>query len=111
VARRGSIGLRLEGPIDGQLPSATAMFQSAAGIYGSRTAAVVLTGIGEDGVAGARAVHEAKGRVIAQSEASCVVFGTPKLVIDRGFADLVVHGDSIGAMLWLSAFEREARPG
>ncbi len=71
-------------------PSVDVALLSAAELYGSRTVAVVLTGIGSDGADGAVAVHAAGGSVIAEHESTCIVWGMPKIVAARGVADAVV---------------------
>jgi two-component system chemotaxis response regulator CheB len=71
------------------------MFASAAKHVGSELVAVVLTGMGNDGRRGARAVKEAGGTVIAESEDSAVIFGMPQQVIRAGCADAVLHLDEI----------------
>jgi two-component system chemotaxis response regulator CheB len=99
VAARGRVGIRLEGPIDGQLPSATAMLESMAKIYGARSVGILLSGMGEDGVNGIAAVRAVGGRTIAQSEDSCAVFGTPGAAIARGVVDLIVHANKLAPIL------------
>jgi two-component system chemotaxis response regulator CheB len=59
-------------------PSATHLFASAAAAYRSRMIALILTGMGDDGVTGLRAVHAAGGLVIAQDEATSIVYGMPR---------------------------------
>lgn len=59
-------------------PSATHLFASAAAAYGNRMIAVILTGMGDDGVTGLRAVHAAGGLVVAQDEATSIVYGMPR---------------------------------
>ncbi len=71
-------------------PSVDVLFQSAAEFVGDKALAFVLTGMGKDGVAGARAIKEAGGRVFAESEATSVVFGMPKAVIEAVKVDGVV---------------------
>ena len=71
-------------------PSADPMFRSIASIYGASTLAVVLTGMGEDGMRGAQEVHARGGRVIAQDEESSVVWGMPGAVVGVGAATDVV---------------------
>ncbi len=61
-------------------PSVDALLQSAAAATGPRTLAIVLTGIGQDGLEGARPLHAAGGVLLAQSEETCVVYGMPKAV-------------------------------
>ena len=61
-------------------PSVTALFESAAQATGSRSLAIVLTGIGDDGLLGARKLHETGGIILAQSQETCVVYGMPKAV-------------------------------
>lgn len=73
----------------GAHPSADVLFTSAAAQCGARVAAVVLTGMGSDGLAGARAVREAGGVVLAQDEETSSVFGMPKAVTDAGLAHMV----------------------
>ncbi len=55
--------------------------------------------MGEDGVDGLAVVRQAGGRVIAQSEESCVVFGMPKVAIERGLVDQVLAPDDIASTL------------
>lgn len=59
-------------------PSATHLFASAAAAYGGRMIAVILTGMGDDGVTGLRAVRAAGGQVVAQDEATSIVYGMPR---------------------------------
>jgi two-component system, chemotaxis family, protein-glutamate methylesterase/glutaminase len=67
-------------------PSVDLLFESAAAIYGERTLAVVLTGMGDDGTRGARAIHGAGGTVLTESELSCVVYGMPRAVKEAGYS-------------------------
>lgn len=61
-------------------PSVDALFESAAQAMQSRVLAIVLTGIGNDGLAGARELHSRGAVILAQSEETCVVYGMPKAV-------------------------------
>ena len=75
------------------------LFASAAEAFGARCVAVVLTGEGCDGAEGARAIREAGGRVIAESEATCAVAGMPRATVESGAASRVVPVQEIGAAL------------
>ena len=67
-------------------PSVDVLFQSAALSLGKRALAVVLTGMGDDGLLGARAIHQAGGHILTEAEASCVVYGMPRVVKEAGLA-------------------------
>jgi PAS domain S-box-containing protein len=75
------------------------LFASAAIALAGRVLAVVLTGMGRDGVAGARAVKEAGGDVIVQNEETAAAFGMPSAVINAGHADLVASLGEIPEIL------------
>jgi two-component system chemotaxis response regulator CheB len=76
-------------------PSVDALMQSASESYPGRALAVILTGMGTDGIKGIAALKESGGRVFAQSEESCVVYGMPKAVVDLGLADKVLPLEDI----------------
>jgi two-component system chemotaxis response regulator CheB len=71
-------------------PSVDILMQSVAHAVGRNALGIILTGLGHDGTAGARAIKEQGGLVIAQDEASSAVFGMPKAVIQAGYAHAVV---------------------
>lgn len=67
-------------------PSVDYLFNSAARVYGAGTLALVMTGMGSDGLIGARRVHEAGGAVLAQDEATSAVWGMPRRVFEAGLS-------------------------
>jgi two-component system chemotaxis response regulator CheB len=73
--------------IGGFRPSATFLFEAVARTHAAGVTALVLTGMGEDGLPGLRAVRAAGGRVIAQDEATSVVFGMPGAAVAAGVVD------------------------
>jgi two-component system chemotaxis response regulator CheB len=68
-------------------PSADVLMTSAAKVYGARALGVILTGMGSDGVAGLRAIREAGGPALAESEETCVIYGMPKAAVEAGVVD------------------------
>ncbi len=82
-------------------PSADVLFRSAARLWGGGTLAVVLTGMGRDGLAGCRAIVELGGGVIAQDEFSSVVWGMPGEVVRAGLADAVLPLSQVGVEVGL----------
>lgn len=86
-------------PIEGFRPSATHLFESAARTYAHATTAVILTGMGRDGVDGLRHVRDAGGHVIAQDRASSVVHGMPYAAVEAGVVDTVLPLEAIAGRL------------
>jgi two-component system chemotaxis response regulator CheB len=78
------------GPADKYVPSVDRLFESAAKHFAADVLAVVLTGMGDDGSRGVAAVKDAGGGVIAESEASAVIFGMPQQAIRSGAVDRVL---------------------
>lgn len=99
ISDAGVIALSEGAPIEGHRPSATHLFASVARAVGERAVGVILTGIGRDGTDGLSLVHAAGGHVIAQDEATSVVFGMPKSAIDVGAVEEVLAADDIAASL------------
>jgi two-component system, chemotaxis family, protein-glutamate methylesterase/glutaminase len=71
-------------------PSADALFRSAARIYGAGVLTVVLTGMSADGLNGCRLIREQGGGVLAQDEASSIVWGMPGAVANAGLANCIL---------------------
>ena len=70
-------------------PSVDYLFRSVSSIYGKKAIGVIMTGMGSDGAKGCRQMKQQGAAIIAQDEATCVVFGMPKGPIDEGIADIV----------------------
>ncbi len=85
--------------VAGHCPSVTVTFNSAAKYYGSSTAAVLLTGMGDDGAEGMRSIAESGGFTIAQNEATSVVFGMPRVAIEIGAAQHILALNEIPRVL------------
>jgi two-component system chemotaxis response regulator CheB len=77
----------------GVRPSVDTTLETAAQSFGPSVLTAILTGMGEDGAEGARAVKTAGGLVLAEDESTCVVYGMPRAVAERGLADEVVPLD------------------
>ena len=78
-------------------PAADVLFRTAARCYGAATLAVVLTGMGQDGLEGCRTIREVGGQIIVQDKATSVVWGMPGQVTEAGLAEAVLPISEIGA--------------
>lgn len=97
----GSAAIRLkhERARSGCLPSVDPMFASMAELWGERAWGIILTGMGRDGLEGARMLKAAGGTIVAQDRDSAVVWGMPGAIVTDGIADLVMTPDAVGAMI------------
>ncbi len=77
-------------PVNRHRPSVDVLFRSVAQCAGGNALGVLMTGMGDDGARGLKAMRDAGARTIAQDEASCVVFGMPKEAIRLGAAERIV---------------------
>ncbi len=77
-------------------PSASVLIESVSRACGGRALGVVLTGMGSDGAEGVKALKAKGGRVLAQSDRTCVVYGMPKAIVDGGMADEIIDIDDMG---------------
>lgn len=100
------IGIQMRGPLPEVLvtteptsalykPSVNVLMETAGNGLGRRVLGVMLTGMGSDGCEGAKVLKQRGGYLIAQNEASCVVYGMPKAVVDAGLADQILDADDI----------------
>lgn len=71
-------------------PAVDVLFRSVADVFGSHSLAVIMTGMGQDGLRGCERIHEAGGQILAQDEATSVVWGMPGFVANAGLADKVL---------------------
>lgn len=74
----------------GPKPSINKLFTSVAQVYGANSIGVILTGMGNDGTEGCRAIKEAGGYTIAEAEDDCVVYGMPRAAVESGAIKEVV---------------------
>jgi two-component system chemotaxis response regulator CheB len=84
---------------DRYVPSADRLLSSVAAVAGIRAVGVVLTGMGDDGLMGAKAIREAGGVVIAESAETAVVYGMPGVVVRAGLANKVLPLPQIADLL------------
>lgn len=94
-----TIGLHQLPAVNSCRPSVDVLFRSLAAVWGSHVLALVMTGMGRDGLEGAEAVAAAGGQVLAQDQATSVVWGMPGLVTQRGLADATLPLGELGAEL------------
>ncbi len=80
-------------------PAVDPMLRSVVDCYGGRVLSVILTGMGQDGLRGSELVHDAGGSVIAQDEASSVVWGMPGFVARSGIANAVLPLSAVAAAI------------
>ena len=71
-------------------PSVDVLYRSTAKIAGSNALGIILTGMGDDGAGGMKEMRDAGAKTIAQDEATCVVYGMPRSVVEAGYGDFVV---------------------
>lgn len=88
--------LNQDPPVNSCRPSVDVLFQSAADVYGPGVLAVVLTGMGQDGLRGCEDVRNAGGHVIVQDEATSVVWSMPGAVARAGLASEVLALEHVG---------------
>jgi two-component system chemotaxis response regulator CheB len=99
VEKEGNqVALRMhQGPPENSCrPAVDVLFRSVAEVYRPHALAIVMTGMGQDGLRGCERVREAGGQILAQDEASSIVWGMPGFVANAGLADKVVPLDQLG---------------
>ncbi|WP_048308602.1 chemotaxis response regulator protein-glutamate methylesterase [Halomonas sp. PR-M31] len=86
-------------PVNRHRPSVDVLFHSAAQFAGRNAIGVILTGMGKDGAAGLLEMHQAGAQTLAQSEASCVVYGMPREAVALGGAMEIVDLDQMASQI------------
>ena len=101
VSSGGKAAIRLnDGPLENFCrPAVDVLFREAAAVFGASALAVVLTGMGSDGTHGARHLTKAGATVLAQDEATSIVWGMPGSIVKAGLAHDVLPLESIGRSL------------
>jgi two-component system chemotaxis response regulator CheB len=79
-----------EAAVGGLRPRADLTIADAAKVFGARLVLVVMTGMGKDGLEGAKAVRAHGGRILAEAESTCTVYGMPRAIVEAGLADEVL---------------------
>jgi two-component system chemotaxis response regulator CheB len=108
VSRRRTIEVSGSPPISGFRPAASYLFNSVAEVYRDAVLAVIMTGMGSDGVDGLRVVKQCGGTVIAQDEATSVVFGMPGAALQAETVDDTVGLDQIAVKIQQFALRRSS---
>lgn len=105
-AARVALRITDDPPENSCRPAVDYLFRSVAEVYGGRSVGVIMTGMGNDGTIGCRRLKHCGAAIIAQDEASCVVFGMPREVVEKGIADVVAPPGQIAVEI-----TRLCRPG
>ncbi len=98
-------------PQHGVRPSVDALFTSLAATFGARVVGVVLTGMGHDGLGGARAIKAQGGSILAEAESTCLVYGMPRALADAGVADRLVPLDGMAEAIRQTCRAAAVLPG
>ena len=99
VNASGRLALAAVPPEDLLHPSCDLLLASVGKAFGAQSLGMILTGMGDDGVEGLRSIRERGGYTVAQDGATSVVFGMPKVAIDKGLIDRVCPIGEIGGLL------------
>ena len=100
--RLGSDGLATlsdEAPLGGLRPRADLLIEDAAAKWGDRLTLVVLTGMGNDGLRGAKEVRRRGGRILVEAEQTCTVYGMPRAIVEAKLADAILPLDEMAAAI------------
>ncbi len=95
----GRTSLSEEDAVGGLRPRADLLIEDAARIFGDRLVLVVMTGMGNDGLRGAHEVRRRGGRILAESQETCTVYGMPRAIVEAKLADEVMPLDQLPAAI------------
>jgi two-component system, chemotaxis family, protein-glutamate methylesterase/glutaminase len=112
LAREGTsvVARTHQGPPENSCrPAADVLFRSAAEVYPGTALGVILTGMGQDGLRGCEAIRASGGQILAQDEASSVVWGMPGAIVSAGLADAVLPLDQLAAEILRRCVLREVK--
>ena len=93
-------------PVNRHRPSVDVLFRSGANSAGGNALAIIMTGMGDDGAQGVKDLHDAGAMTVAQNEQTCVVYGMPKMAVQKGGVDRVVPLNDIAGVIkeqWIHA--------
>lgn len=93
------ISLNQKPPENSCRPAVDVMFRSISQVYGGRSLAVIMTGMGQDGFKGIQELKAKGASVIAQNQETCVVWGMPKIVVESGLADRICPLNEIASAI------------
>jgi two-component system chemotaxis response regulator CheB len=109
VVKRAGVSCRLalnQEPAENSCrPAVDVLFRSVASVFGANTLAVVMTGMGCDGLIGARKICDAGGQIIVQDEASSIVWGMPGAIYQSGIADAAYPLSQLAGEITRRVFE------
>ena len=86
-------------PVNGHRPSAGVLFRAVSRVYGNRSLAIIMTGMGKDGAGEIGEIYLEGGLTLAQDEATSIVFGMPKVAIELGYIHKIVPLSQVAEMI------------
>ena len=95
----GTVRLTEEPEIGGLRPRADITIRDAAAVYRNRLLLTVLTGMGKDGLEGARDVRRLGGRILVEDESTCTVYGMPRSISEAHLADVELPLEQLTAAI------------
>ncbi|MGD1147045.1 MAG: chemotaxis-specific protein-glutamate methyltransferase CheB [Thermoanaerobaculaceae bacterium] len=107
--KRLSVNINQEPRENSCRPSVDVLFRSLARVFGGRSLAVVLTGMGRDGLQGCQEIRDVGGQVVVQDEATSVVWGMPGFVANAGLAHAIVPLGLVAGEMERRAWARRSR--